>query len=94
MTILQLSLFTRVSYTIKCIEECIVNVSSKNHWRKFNKHRYYATTINLKVDAQNVISSGLSDISGFENIHLHDFIWEKVGRWSNHTALVRVMQIK
>ncbi|KAG5328570.1 4CL3 ligase, partial [Acromyrmex charruanus] len=90
MTILQLSLFTRVSCILKyqCIKKCIVNVSPKNHWRKFNKHRYYATAINLKVDAQNVVSSGLPDISGFENIYLHDFIWEKIGRWSNHTALV------
>ncbi|KAG5327229.1 4CL3 ligase, partial [Pseudoatta argentina] len=85
-----LSLFTRVSCILKyqCIKECIVNVSPKNHWRKFNKYRYYATAINLKVDAQNVVSSGLPDISGFENIYLHDFIWEKIGRWSNHTALV------
>ncbi|XP_018377246.1 PREDICTED: 4-coumarate--CoA ligase 1 [Trachymyrmex cornetzi] len=87
MTILQLPLFTRVSCILnQCIKQCIVNVSPKNHWKIFNKHRYYA--VNSKVDAQNVVSSRLPNISGFENIHLHDFIWEKVGRWSNHTALV------
>ncbi|KYM95989.1 PREDICTED: 4-coumarate--CoA ligase [Cyphomyrmex costatus] len=89
MTILQLPLFARVSYMLnQCIKECIVNVSPKNYWRKFNKHRYYATAVNLKVDAGNVVSSRLPDISDFENIYLHDFIWEKVGKWSNHTALI------
>jgi len=38
------------------------------------------TVVNLKVNLQDVVSSGLPDVSGFENIYLHDFIWENVGR--------------
>lgn len=72
----------------QCTREYIVNASPKNSFGKFVKHRYYATAIKLKRDSQNVVSSGLPDVSGFENIYLHDFIWEKVGKWSNHTALV------
>jgi len=60
----------------------------KIHLRKFIKHRYYMTVVNLKVNSQNVVSSGLPDVSGFENIYLQDFTWENVGRWSDHTALV------
>ncbi|XP_071582708.1 uncharacterized protein [Temnothorax nylanderi] len=89
MTIL--SLFGRMSYILsQCIGECIVNASPKNPLRKFVKHRHYATTIKLKIDSQNVVSSSLPDVSGFENIYLHDLIWEKIGRWSNRTALVCV----
>lgn len=46
------------------------------------------TTVKLNVDSHNVVNSKFPDISGFENIYLHDLIWEKVGKWSNHTALV------
>ncbi|XP_071626947.1 uncharacterized protein [Temnothorax longispinosus] len=86
-----LSLFGRMSYILsQCIGECIVNASPKNPLGKFVKHRHYATTIKLKIDSQNVVSSRLPDVSGFENIYLHDLIWEKIGRWSNRTALVCV----
>ncbi|XP_011867811.1 PREDICTED: 4-coumarate--CoA ligase 1 [Vollenhovia emeryi] len=84
-----LPLYGRVPYTLsQCLRECIVSASRKNSLGKFVKHRYYATASKLKINSQNVVSSGFPDISGFENIYLHDFIWDKVEKWSNHTALV------
>ncbi|XP_011692595.1 PREDICTED: probable 4-coumarate--CoA ligase 3 isoform X2 [Wasmannia auropunctata] len=63
MTILQLPLFARVSHILnQCIKECTVNVLPKDHLRKFIKHRYYTTAVNLKVDTQNVVSSRFPDV--------------------------------
>jgi len=71
------------------IGKYIVSASSKIYSNKFTQYRYYATVIKSPIDSQNIVSSGLPDVTGFENIYLHDIIWEKVGRWWNHTALVR-----
>ncbi|XP_012227367.2 uncharacterized protein [Linepithema humile] len=89
MTILRLPIFTRIFGIVNPnIRKYIVNTSSKIYCKKFTEHRYYTTTIKTSIDSQNIVSSGLPDVTGFENIYLHDFIWEKVGRWWNHTALV------
>ncbi|RLU20177.1 hypothetical protein DMN91_006784 [Ooceraea biroi] len=37
---------------------------------------------------QNVLSSPLSNITGFEKTYVHDLIWEKIDRWSDHIALM------
>ncbi|XP_011647306.1 4-coumarate--CoA ligase 1-like [Pogonomyrmex barbatus] len=89
MTILQLSFFARATCTLsQCIRECIVNTSPKFYLGKFVKYRHYATAVRLKVDSQNVVSSGFPNVSGFDNIYLHDFVWENVEKWSNRTALI------
>jgi len=88
MMILRLSIFAR-TFLNRSIGEYAFNASPKIHFGKLVERRCYATAIKLKVDSQNVVSSGLPDVSGFENIYLHDFIWEKIERWSNRTALVR-----
>ncbi|EFN62390.1 4-coumarate--CoA ligase 1 [Camponotus floridanus] len=87
MTILRLSVFAR-TFLNRSIGEYALNASPKIHFGKLIERRCYATAIKLKVDSQNVVSSGLPDVSGFENIYLHDFIWEKIERWSNRTALI------
>lgn len=87
MTVLRLSIFVR-TFLNRCIGEYAVRASPKIHFGKLVERRCYATAIKLKVDSQNVVSSGLPDVSGFENIYLHDLIWEKVERWPNHTALI------
>lgn len=87
MTILRLSVFARTFFN-RSIGEYALNASPKIHFGKLVERRCYATGIKLKVDSQNVVSSGLPDVSGFENIYLHDFIWEKIERWSNRTALI------
>lgn len=90
MTILRLPIFARVFNTINPnIREYVVNASPKIYCKKFTEHRYYTTTTKSPIDSQNIISSKLPDVTGFENIYLHDFIWEKIGRWWNHTAVVR-----
>ncbi|XP_067211009.1 uncharacterized protein [Linepithema humile] len=70
------------------IGKYIVGASSKIYCNKFTRYRHFATAIEAPIDSQNIVSSGLSDVTGFENVYLHDFIWEKIGRWWNHTALV------
>ncbi|XP_032681987.1 4-coumarate--CoA ligase 1-like [Odontomachus brunneus] len=55
---------------------------------KFVIRRHCATVNRLKLDSQNVVSSGFPDVTDFESVYLHDFIWENIGRWSNKTALV------
>ncbi|XP_050451591.1 uncharacterized protein LOC126851547 isoform X2 [Cataglyphis hispanica] len=87
MTILRFSIFVR-TYLNRLIGKYAVSASPKICLENLIKRRNYATAIELKVDSQNVVSSGLPDISGFENVYLHDFIWEKMERWSNHTALI------
>ncbi|XP_072752220.1 uncharacterized protein [Anoplolepis gracilipes] len=82
MKILRSSIFVR-TFLNRCI-----NGSPKIHLGKMIQRRCYATAIKLKVDSQNVVSSGLPNVSGFENIYLHDLIWEKMERWPNHTALL------
>lgn len=59
------------------------------------KCRYYCVekAIYPKIDSQNVVSSGFPDMSGFENVLLHDFIWENIEKWWDHTALVNVKQM-
>lgn len=87
MTILRLSIFGQ-TFVNRCIGKYAVSALPKIRLENLVKHRSYATAVKLKVDSQNVVSSGLPDISGFENVYLHDLIWEKMERWSNHTALI------
>ncbi|CAL1687970.1 unnamed protein product [Lasius platythorax] len=89
MTILRLPIFARTLLN-RCIGKyAVVGASPKIRLGKLlEKHRCYATAIKFEVDSQNVVSSGLPDVSGFENVYLHDLIWEKVEKWPNHTALI------
>lgn len=60
------------------------------HFRKvLQPGRYVGTATKFNLDTQNVLSSGLTPIMDFENVYLHDLIWENVDRWWDNTALVR-----
>jgi 4-coumarate--CoA ligase len=82
--------FRRMSYILSqyiVARECTVNASPKSPLKTFVKFQH-ATAFKFKINSQNIVNSKLPDVSGFENIYLHDLIWEKVERWSNYTALV------
>lgn len=61
--------------------------------KKFTEYRFYATTVKLKIDSQNIVSSGLPDIKNFENVYLHNLIWDKYVRWSDKIALVCIIDV-
>ncbi|XP_029176425.1 4-coumarate--CoA ligase 1-like isoform X2 [Nylanderia fulva] len=92
MTILRLPIFARTF-----LNRCVGEYAIVGAWHpkifpiKSVERRHYATAIELKVDSQNVISSGVPDVTGFESVHLHNLIWEKVDRWSNRTALTTLI---
>ncbi|XP_046823633.1 4-coumarate-CoA ligase 1-like isoform X1 [Vespa crabro] len=42
----------------------------------------------LKLNSQNIVTSPFPDISGYENMLLHEMIWQNVEKWLNKTAIV------
>ncbi|XP_014476031.1 PREDICTED: 4-coumarate--CoA ligase 1-like [Dinoponera quadriceps] len=80
----RLPTLTRLSYILrnKCIERTQCGL------KKFTTHRYYTTASRLKLDSQNVVSSYFPDVTGYENVYVHDFVWENIGKWPNKTAVV------
>lgn len=78
LTLVRLCRILRNHYVNKT--QCRLHLSMTN--------RYYATTSRLKLDLQNIVSSGFPDMTYFENVYLHDFIRENIERWPDKTALV------
>lgn len=54
------------------------------------RRRFWQTssTLQLKLDSNNVFSSPFRDVADFENMYLHDVVWENVDRWADKTAAI------
>ncbi|KAK2580331.1 hypothetical protein KPH14_001229 [Odynerus spinipes] len=56
-----------------------------------NTHRFLATSSSgpsLKLDSNNIVSSSFPDVSGYDNLLVHELVWTDMHKWSNKTALV------
>ncbi|XP_043672062.1 4-coumarate--CoA ligase 1-like [Vespula pensylvanica] len=42
----------------------------------------------LKLNSENIVTSPFPDVRGYENMLLHEAIWQNMQKWSNKTAIV------
>lgn len=65
------------------------NLRPISNYANFGKIKKFSN-VSLNLSTEKILCSPFPDVRGYENVLLHESIWDNIHKWPNKTAMVRI----